>query len=165
MTLDLDAYFARIRWGGRTDCTYEALAGLIAAHVERIPFENLDVLLGRPVRLDVASLEAKIVRAGRGGYCFEHATLFAAVLDVLGFAPVRHTARVVMVAPRHLSPRTHMFLTVALPQGTFVLDPGFGRTAPRVPVPLSQGAEAHYGDEVHWMARDDGLWVLRARTS
>ena len=165
---DLDAYFERIQWNGSTDATYATLAGLLAAHVSRIPFENLDVLLGNGVRLDLPALEAKLVRGRRGGYCFEHATLFAAVLEALGFDVARHTARVVLVLPRHLAPRGHMCLTVRLPEGTFVVDPGFGGLAPRVPVPLAggaqaEGAPAQYGDEVHWMVRDGGAWVLRTR--
>jgi N-hydroxyarylamine O-acetyltransferase len=68
--------------------------------VEHIAFENFDVLLGRPIRLDLASLQDKLVRRRRGGYCFEQVTLFAAVLERLGFAPVRHTARVIRVVPR-----------------------------------------------------------------
>jgi N-hydroxyarylamine O-acetyltransferase len=81
--------------GRRDQPTFETLAGLLHAHMLRIQFENLDVLLGRPVRLDLDSLQDKLVRARRGGYCFEHATLFAAVLEKLGFQPVRHAARVV----------------------------------------------------------------------
>src|SRR4051812_11919175 len=129
--LDLDAYFARIQWGGPTHASYGTLAGMLAAHVTRIPFENLDVLLGKPIRLDMGALQPKLVGARRGGYCFEHVTLFAAVLERLGFAPIRHTARVVLVVPRHLAPRGHMLLTVKLPEGTFVVDPGFGGLAPR----------------------------------
>lgn len=162
--LDLDAYLERIQWGSGTSPNLDTLSGLLRAHMARIPFENLDVLLGRPIRLDLDGLQAKLVRAHRGGYCFEHATLFAAVLERLGFAPVRHTARVVVVAPRSAAPRTHMFLTVPLAEGTFIVDPGFGALAPRVPVPLANGVEAHADHDSHWMARDDGLWVLRTRT-
>lgn len=57
-----------------------------------------------------------------------------------------------------------MFLTVALAEGTFVVDPGFGSLAPRVPVPLVDGAEARSGQESHWMARDRDHWILRTRT-
>ena len=60
-------------------------------------------------------------------------TLFAAVLEALGFQPVRHTARVVLYLPRTASPRTHMLLTVAVEGGRFVVDPGFGGFAPRRP--------------------------------
>lgn len=161
--LDIDAYLARIGWRGECRPALATLAGLLAHHGRAIPFENLDVLLGRPVRLDLASLAAKLVDARRGGYCFEHATLFAAALEVLGFAPVRHTARVVLFVPRTAAPRAHMFLTVACDGGRFVVDPGFGSRAPRFPVPLVDRQEAP-ADATHWMARVDGHWMLRART-
>src|SRR4030095_3294757 len=104
----------RIHFGGALHRDYATLAGLVDAHMSHIPFENLDVLLGRGIRIDLRSIEAKLVRALRGGYCFEHATLFGAVLDAAGFRPTRHIARVLMVTPREASPRTHMFLTVPL---------------------------------------------------
>lgn len=108
-------------------------------------------------------MRASTGAAQRGGYCFEHGTLFAAALEALGFAPQRHTARVVLVAARSESPRTHMFLTVALPEGRFVVDPGFGSLAPRVPLPLEDGRKVAFGTDVHWMVRDGGLWVLRMK--
>jgi N-hydroxyarylamine O-acetyltransferase len=159
--LDLDAYFERIGWNGAIAPTRATLSGLLRAHLRAIPFENLDVLLERPIRLDLASLQDKLVRAKRGGYCHEHATLFAAVLEDLGFAPLRHAARVVLVSPRTQSPRTHMFLSVPLSEGRFVVDPGFGGPAPQFPVPLvdQEAAEAS-----HWMARDGNQWILRTRS-
>lgn len=162
---DLDAYFERIQWGGGTRPTYETLAGVLRAHMSSIPFENLDVLLGRPIRLDLDGLQRKLVRARRGGYCFEHGTLFGAVIEALGFKPVRHTARVIMFTPRTAAPRTRMFLTVPVAEGTFVVDPGFGALAPRIPVPLLDGVEARIGSEAHWMARDGSHWILRTRTA
>lgn len=162
--IDLDAYFERIGWGGPTTPHYDTLAGLLGAHMSRIPFEALDVLLGRPVRLELDALQQKLVLNRRGGYCFEQATLFAAVLEELGFEPARHTARVVLIVPREASPRTHMVLTVPTPEGTFIVDPGLGGLAPRVPVPLIEGAQARADHEVHWMARDRNQWTLRARS-
>jgi N-hydroxyarylamine O-acetyltransferase len=163
-SIDLDAYFDRIGWGDATTHGYATLAALLQAHMAHIPFENFDVLLGRPPRLDLEGLQAKLVTARRGGYCFEQATLFAAVLEALGFAPRRHSARVVLQAPRTESPRTHMFLTVPLPEATFVVDPGFGLLAPRDPVPLEEEAKVVGESETHWMARDGDLWVLRVQT-
>jgi N-hydroxyarylamine O-acetyltransferase len=162
--LDLDAYLERIEWGATTRPTFETLAGLLRAHMLRIPFENLDVLLGRPISLELDALQRKLVRARRGGYCFEHGTLFAAVLEALGFAPLRHSARVVLVAPRTASPRSHMFLTVPLPEGTFVVDPGFGGLAPGAPVALVDTHEEAVAGRSHWMVRDGVYWTLRART-
>jgi N-hydroxyarylamine O-acetyltransferase len=163
--LDLDAYFDRIQWGGSTRANYETLAGVLRAHMSSIPFENLDVLLGRTIRLDLDGLQQKLVRARRGGYCFEHGTLFGAFLEAMGFKPVRHTARVIMMTPRTGAPRTHMFLTVPVADGTFVVDPGFGALAPRIPVPLQEGVEARIGPETHWMIREGSHWILRTRTA
>jgi N-hydroxyarylamine O-acetyltransferase len=129
----------------------------------RIPFENLDVLLGRGIRIDLASVYAKLVTARRGGYCYEHSTLFQAALEQIGFEPVSHAARVVMIAPRSAAPRTHMFLTVPIGGETFVLDPGFGGHGPLVPVPLVENREVHEGPDVHRMRRRDGEWVLEAQ--
>ena len=155
-TVDLDAYLERIHWSGGRDPTLETLAGLIEAHTAHIPFENLDVLLGRTVRLDIEGLQAKLVGACRGGYCFEHATLFAAVLEALGFQVTRHAARVLLFGPLAETKRSHMFMTVAIGGATYVVDPGFGPFAPRFPVPL---VDAPPGQATHWMQRDGNFWV------
>lgn len=160
---DLDAYFERIRWNADRSPSLETLDELMRAHMRHIPFENLDVLLGRPVRLDLDSLQQKLVRSQRGGYCFEHMTLFAAALEALGFQPARHSARVLLVSERHKSPRTHMFLTVAVADGTYVLDPGFGGPAPMFPVPLVDCGTSGPADTTHWMYRKDNDWILRHR--
>ena len=163
MAIDLDSYFERIRWDGPAAPSFDVLTGLLRAHVSRIPFENFDVLMGRGVRLDIDSLQDKLVRAGRGGYCFEHATLFAAVLEKIGFRLKRHCARVILFTPASEAPRGHMFLVVTVPEGEFVVDPGFGPYASRVPVPLMDGAAARAEHETHWMIRDAGQWILRAQ--
>lgn len=149
--MDLSRYFERIGWTGSREPTRETLAGVLAAHMRAIPFENLDVLLRRPPRLDLPALEAKLVTARRGGYCYEHATLLAAVLTDLGFDVSLHSARVVMFVPRSEAPRTHMFLSV----DDVVLDPGFGAIAPRVPVPLDGTAAGK-----HRLVRDGTTTIL-----
>jgi N-hydroxyarylamine O-acetyltransferase len=160
--LDLSAYFARIGWSGPARPDLATLAGLQRAHMASIPFENFDVLLGRPIRLDLAAVQAKLVDERRGGYCFEHATLFAAVLDAVGFAPIRHVARVTLFAPRTESPRTHMVLVVPLGTERFVVDPGFGALAARGPIALADGAELRLDHEAHRLVRDGAWWVLQA---
>jgi N-hydroxyarylamine O-acetyltransferase len=157
--IDLDAYFDRIRWGGAPLPSHATLAGILAAHMSAIPFENIDVLLGRGIRLDLEGLQAKLVSARRGGYCFEHASLLAAVLAQLGFKPVPHLARVVLMAPRTVASRGHMFLTVPLPEGRFLVDPGFGALAPRIPVPVADRRETSIDHETHWLERDGDYWT------
>ena len=92
--IDLDAYCARLGYDGPRDASLKTLHDLHYLHPQAIAFENLDPLLGRPVKLDPASLQAKLVAGGRGGYCFEHNTLFAGVLRTLGFKVQEATARV-----------------------------------------------------------------------
>lgn len=156
----VDAYFKRIGFSGPREPSFQTLAAIVARHVVAIPFENLDVLLGRPPRLDVPSLEAKLVHARRGGYCYEHATLCAAALESLGFDVKRHSARVVMVTPREQAPRTHMFLTAM----GHVLDPGFGGLAPHAPVPLDGTPAGRHRlvrerGEIALYHDDQRLWV------
>ena len=95
---DLAAYLARIGYAGPTPPTVDTLHALSHAHVSTIPFENADVLLDRGIDLDPAAVEAKLVGAGRGGYCFEHNSLFLHVLTALGFA-----ARPISAALRNTS--------------------------------------------------------------
>jgi N-hydroxyarylamine O-acetyltransferase len=160
-TLDLTAYLDRVNWHGPTERTYATLAGLLDAHIAHIPFENFDVLLGRPVRLDLEGLQSKLVKCRRGGYCFEHATLFAAVLERLGFEPVRHAARVTVFQPLSEAARTHMFLSVELDGARFVIDPGFGPFGSNLPVPLD-GVSVPVDRSTHRMAREGDLWVMHA---
>jgi len=157
-----EGYLNRIGWRGPLSPTLDTLTALLRAHMARIPFENLDVLLGRGIRIDLDSVYAKLVEAKRGGYCFEHSTLLQAALQQIGFAPVAHSARVVMVVPRSAAPRTHMFLTVPLGGQMFVLDAGFGGHGPLVPVPLVENQDVREGPDVHRMTRRDGEWVLEA---
>jgi N-hydroxyarylamine O-acetyltransferase len=156
----VDAYFDRIGWTGSRQPTFATLTAIAGHHVRAIPFENLDVLLGTPPRLDRASVEAKLVGARRGGYCFEHTTLCGAILEVLGFEVKRHSARVVMMTPRERAPRTHMFLTVM----DHVIDVGFGGLAPHVPVPLDGRAAGRHrivreGGEVALYHDEQRLWM------
>jgi len=158
---DLDAYLARLRLSQPDEPTLAVLTRLQQAHLAAVPFENLDILLGRPIRLDLGSLQAKLVASGRGGYCFEQNTLFQAALEALGFA-VRPLAARVRVGGGPVRPRTHMLLHVELPEGGFIADVGFGGDSPLRPLRLEETAEIRDGDTAHRLRREDGLWVLEA---
>ena len=158
-TFDLDAYLGRIDYAGPRTPTYETLAGILAAHVANIPFEIFDIHLGRPFRLDPEGLQAKIITARRGGHCVEHATLMYGALHALGFNPVRHSARVILFAPRQESVRSHMFLTVTIDGTTYVVDPGFGLFACPVPIPLD-GTPVPVCAPTHRLIREGDDWIL-----
>ena len=157
---DLNAYLARIHYDGPTNRDYPTLCGLLAAHMNHIHFENIDVLLGRAIRLDLASLSDKIVRGGRGGYCFEQATLFLAALHALGFDATPRTARVILVLKPHEAPRGHMYIRVRLPEGDFVADPGLGGLGCRAPIPLS-GEWVREGKESYSVTSDERRLTLK----
>ena len=161
--LDLESYLRRIEWVGPLAPDLATLTGLIQAHLCAIPFENLDVLLGRRVSLDLVDIQRKLIGDRRGGYCFEQATLFDAVLQAIGFRTWCHLARVVLAAPKHLSSRTHLFVLVDLPEGRFVADPGFGGPAARGPVLLADTDTSPATGASHWFSFTDGAWVLHGR--
>jgi N-hydroxyarylamine O-acetyltransferase len=125
--VDLEAYFERIRYAGPRDASLDALHGITEAHVRQIPFENLDVLLNRPISLQPASIARKLIDERRGGYCFEHNTLLLHVLETLGFQVTPLSARVRLQRPRTDMPaRTHMFLRVELEGSSWLTDVGIG---------------------------------------
>jgi N-hydroxyarylamine O-acetyltransferase len=161
MTIDLNAYATRIGYSGGWSPGEETLKNVHLAHATRIPFENLDVLLGLPIRLDLESLWAKLVIGGRGGYCFEQNALFAAVLEAVGFPVTRLAARVRMGASG-VRPRSHMLLAVEAEGEQWVADVGFGGTGLLRPIRLVEGqAEEHLG-WTHRLVREGELWVLQA---
>ncbi|MEM5314391.1 arylamine N-acetyltransferase [Paraburkholderia sp. JHI869] len=142
--IDLAAYFHRI---GFTDAeakpSLDTLRALHALHPQAIPFENLDVLLGRPVRLDLASLQQKLVAEQRGGFCFEHNTLFGSVLEALGFRVGSYAARVLWNHDMSLGmpPRTHMILLVDVDEQRYLTDVGFGGLTLSAPLLLQTNLE------------------------
>ncbi len=159
--LDLDAYLRRTGCDGVREPASATLQALHLAHTTHIPFENVDILLGRPVRLDLDGLQAKLVRGRRGGYCFEQNTLFAAALEAVGFRVTRLAARVRFGATRIL-PRTHMLLEVEAGGIAWLADVGFGGDGLLLPVPLRDGEVVR---QFHWTYRVTeaaGQWVLQS---
>ncbi len=127
MTIDLDRYFARVGYAGPRAPTRATLDALTSAHVRAIPFENLDVLLGRPISLEADAVFEKLVVRERGGYCFEQNGLFLEVLGALGFDARPLSARVRLDRPRDLTPpRTHLFVRVELGGESLLTDVGVG---------------------------------------
>lgn len=141
-TPDLDAYFERIGYTGPRTAAFATLAAIHRHHAEAIPFENLDILLGRGIRLDLPALEQKLVRDRRGGYCFEHNGLLAAVLRALGFVVTPMLARVRWQVPAGVpTPQTHMILRIDLGGRRWLADAGFGAIGLLAPIELDTADE------------------------
>ena len=140
MPFALSAYLERIRLPLAPDADAEGLLALQRAHRLHIPFENLDVILGRGIRIDSDTVFAKLVTARRGGYCFEHNRLFGDVLTALGFDHRPLLARV-WLGQDDVPPLTHTLSLVTIDGEPWIADPGFGGSyCP--PMRLVEGAEA-----------------------
>ncbi|HEY1412733.1 MAG TPA: arylamine N-acetyltransferase, partial [Rhodopila sp.] len=161
---DLNAYLARIGLASPGAPSLTLLRAVIAAHSATIPFENLDIVLGRPIRLDIGSIQAKLVGARRGGYCFEQNTLLQAALERLGFRVGSLMARVMRGAPSGaVTPRTHMMLRVDLPEGSFLADVGFGNLTPTAPLRLDRSDAQSTEHEDYRFQPLHGETLLQAR--
>lgn len=145
MTLDatqLDAWLARLGIAAPPSPTLEALDFVLAAHLASIPFENIDPLLRRPVRIELDAVFDKLVTRRRGGYCFELNTLLAAGLGALGYAVTPLAARVRWGVPDDVPTMTsHMLLRVEVAHRSYLADVGFGGPTPYRAMPLSEPAD------------------------
>ncbi|SDR43334.1 arylamine N-acetyltransferase family protein [Paraburkholderia tuberum] len=139
-TINLESYFARIGYQGPRAATLDVLRAIHRLHPAAIPFENLNPLTRRPVRLELEAVERKLVTEKRGGYCFEQNILFANVLMQLGFRVTPMLARVVWGRdPGTISPRTHMVLRVDIDGDAWIADVGFGAVTLTAPLRLTAG--------------------------
>ena len=161
MPFDLAAYLARIGLKEAPAPTAEGLATFQRAHRLAIPFENLDVILGRGIAIDSDSVFAKLVTARRGGYCFEQNRLFGDALDALGFVWRPLLARVWLGVEGPPPPKTHTFCLVTIDGQDWIADAGFGG-AYGPPMPLADGETASAPDGAIFRLMRDPLygWML-----
>jgi N-hydroxyarylamine O-acetyltransferase len=161
--IDLDAYFRKVGFTDRGAADRATLAALTRLHPQAIAFENLDPLLGVPVRLDAGALEDKLVRSGRGGYCYEQNLLLMHVLGALGFGVRGLGARVLWGAPDGaVTARAHMLLCVDLDGARHIVDVGFGGTTPTAPLRLDADGAQSTPHEPFRLVRSGDEYVLQA---
>lgn len=137
-SVDLDAYCRRIGYAGPLDPTIEILRALQEHHIAAIPFEAIDVLLDRGIDISPGAVDAKLIGARRGGYCFEQNALFKRVLGAIGFHVDALVARVRWRAEPGAPPNapSHMALRVESDGGEWLVDVGFGANVPPMPLRL-----------------------------
>ena len=161
---DQNAWLKRIGYSGPVTPTLDTLNRLIFAHAHAISYETLDIMLGRPPKLDVASLQDKMILSRRDGCCFEQNMLFRAGLRSLGYRITSFQGRVVrglaIDAPR---PAIHMLLRVELPGGPHLADVGFGNLAPTCALKLQPDIEQETSHEVMRFIDVGGELTLQAR--
>jgi N-hydroxyarylamine O-acetyltransferase len=161
----LDRYLRRIGVGGSVAPDLATLSAIHAAHVDAIPFEAFDPLLGRPVKLDLATLQDKLVESRRGGYCFEQNMVLKAALEAIGFTVTGLAGRVRWMSPPDspLGPRDHMVLKVDLPDGPYLADVGFGACTLDAPLQLKTGIEQRTAMGTYRLSDAAGLLQLSAK--
>ena len=159
---DLDAYLERVDYRGPRDSSIETLHGLHLAHATSVPFENLDILLGRDIRLDLESLQRKLITERRGGYCFEQNLLLATALETLGFAVTLLSARV-RYGATVVRPRTHMLLLITFADSQWIADVGFGGEGLLEPVRLALDGESRQFQWTYRLVEEGRYYVLQTR--
>jgi N-hydroxyarylamine O-acetyltransferase len=158
--LDLAGYLNRLGAPVRAP-SLVALAELHEAHVRAFTFDNIDVLLGQHPGVSLDAVQEKFVGRGRGGYCFEHSTIFAAALQRLGYQVRRHLGRVGDPDTGTQQGRTHMVVEVVVDGQRLLCDPGFGMSLLR-PIPMADDARDDYPSGWRYRLRrtDRGAWAL-----
>jgi N-hydroxyarylamine O-acetyltransferase len=168
--MDIPAYLKRIRYSRPISPDVQTLHGLQRAHLEHIPFENLDIGLKRPIRLEEDALWEKIILRGRGGFCYELNGLFAWLLQGIGFDVTCLNARVYNRLGELGIDFDHLALLVRNPgqSARWLVDVGFGDTFTQPlcldgPEIQEQGLRAYRIEALPegyavWQRNYDGSW-------
>lgn len=149
----LAAYLRRIGLDSAVPPTRDGLERVMAAHIAAIPFENLDVFLGRRAARGIEAIHAKLVEGRRGGWCYEQNGLLGWALEEMGFEVTRLAARVNKTegeAGGHLTLRVHVDAQ------NWLVDVGFGGSQAS-PLPLEAHNTKHEPYSVS-LSRRDGWW-------
>ena len=154
-----DDYLRRIGQRPPDGAPLDTLRRLHLAHRETFFFENVSIQTGGTIRLGLADLETKFLDQGRGGYCFEHNTLFAAALADAGFTSTTLLGRVRRGPPERWA-RTHMVLRLPIGGEIWLADVGFGGVGLLEPMPLRDGASSEQGGLRYRLRCDAHVWVL-----
>jgi N-hydroxyarylamine O-acetyltransferase len=142
--------------------TQETLDGVMRAHVAAIPFENLDVQLGWPTSRALPDICAKLVTRRRGGWCYEQNGLLGWALGELGFAVTPLAGGVMRIAAGDAALGNHLALLVALDDGPWLVDAGFGGSL-AAPVRLAAAGYRHAPYDLSLVQLDDGYWRYEER--
>ncbi len=161
-TIDLDRYCDRIGYTGPRTPTLDTLRAIAFAQATTVPFENLNVLSGRGVDLDLAVLEEKIVHQKRGGYCFEQNGLALAALQQMGFQATGLIGRVRWMMPDdHPTGATHMVIQVDIDGTTYFFDAGFGGMRLTGPVQFVTDEPQKTPHEEFRLIKDGGGFMMQ----
>jgi len=153
------AYLSRIGYNGPVGPSIENLRALQRAHVFSVPYETLDIHLGKHIPVDVAHAYDKVVDRHRGGYCYELNPLFHALLSTLGYDTKIVSARVLLRDEGH--PFDHIVIVIRL-DGDWLVDVGYGRQPP--PMHIASGVEFSNENGTFKLQYIDGEYIVMGST-
>jgi N-hydroxyarylamine O-acetyltransferase len=156
--LDVNAYLQRIGYNGPTTPTADTLRGIHRAHMLSVPFENLDIGMGRKIICNEDLLIRKIVGQNRGGFCYEMNGAFAALLRALGFKVTLLSARVPCEDGSDGPEFDHLALRVDLEE-PWLADVGFGDCFVE-PLRFEVGKEQREGARTFLIMQEDKTYHL-----
>lgn len=160
---NVQQYLKRIGYSGPLNPNIEVLSQLQELHVHTVPYENLDILGGVPISLDIPHLFHKIVTKQRGGFCFELNALFGWLLQELGFDVTHYFGRFWRGETNTPSKRRHHILHIEIDNRRFIADVGAG-ASPRQPFELIENIEQLQGDEIYLVQKSALYgWMLYER--
>jgi len=152
----IETYLKRIGYTGIPRADHTTLYDLQRLHLQAIPYENLDIMHGVPLSLEIPDLYDKIVLRQRGGYCFELNALFAWLLRSIGFAVTDYMARFLKDEPE-IPMRRHRVLNVNCAGKEYICDVGVGLRIPRTPIPFIIGKVNEQYGEKYVLEKDNFL--------
>lgn len=159
----VQGYLDRIGYRGPLDGSAETLAALQEAHVLTVPYENLDIMNGKYLSIDIPDVYEKVVTRRRGGYCFELNGLFAWLLRELEYDVTEYYGRFLLGEPLDIPMRRHRISRVKVGGEIYICDVGVGIPAPRYPLLFKEGLEQRQGDETYRLVSDPALgWVVQS---
>lgn len=156
-----ECYLKRISDSGPLELSAAVLRRLTRAHLETVPFENLDILeLRRAPSLELDELYRKVVERHRGGYCFELNSLFYHLLtDGLGFRGYPVAARILWRRD-FVPPLSHRASVVEADGEKWLCDVGFGGPGPKGILCLTEGGEQTVAGERFRVRRDGDCCII-----
>lgn len=156
MQADLQCYLERIHFHATPKVDLETLQTLQHQHLLHIPYENLDVQLGRPLDFDIDRIFQKIVLNQRGGWCYEMNGLLGWALQQIGFQVTRMSGAVMRESQGDINLGNHLILEVQLDE-PYLADVGLGDGL-REPIPIRAGEHIQAGMHYHLEPIEDGFW-------
>lgn len=160
--MDVTAYLNRIKVKNARHLDLAFLTTLQVQHLLNIYFENIDIIVGKTLSLDVEKQYKKIIENERGGVCFELNGLFHYLLKQLGYQVRMIAATVHKPDGWFTIENSHMTNLVHLGEQTYLVDVGFGGNSPRLPIPIN-GEEVLDVDGIYRISQGEGFYIFEKK--